>query len=139
MAYLSSTEMNTHLYAENVQVITRGDGTITQAAIDAAISEAKGYLAAYDITTIFAATGTSRNTLLLTFVKDIAAWHLIVLSNAGTETTFRQDRYNRAISWLKEVQKGNIAPDLPKAVDAAGVTTGDPIAYGSNDKRNQHF
>ncbi len=139
MAFLSSEEMNTHMYAENVDVITRGDNTITQASIDAAISEAKGYLSAYDIDTIFAATGSDRNTLLLTFVKDIAAWHLIVLCNAGTETTFRQDRYNRAISWLKEVQKGNIAPDLPKKVDADGNSTGDPIVYGSNDKRNQHF
>jgi len=127
------------MYAENVQVITRGDDTITVAAIDAAVSEAKGYLAAFDITTIFAATGVARNTLLLTFVKDIAAWHLIVLCNAGTETTFRQDRYNRAVSWLKEVQKGNVAPDLPNAVDADGNNTGDPIAFGSNDKRSQHF
>lgn len=139
MAFLSSSEMNTHLYTENVQVITRGDDTITQAAIDAAVSEAKGYLSAYDINTIFAATGSDRNTLLLTFVKDIAAWHLIVLCNAGTETTFRQDRYNRAISWLKAVQKGDIAADLPKAKDADGNATGDPIVYGSNDKRNQHF
>lgn len=139
MAYLEKSDLSTHLYGENIDVITRSDDTLVSAAINAAISEAKGYLSAYDIDTIFATTGTGREELLLTFIKDIAVWHLIVLCNAGTEQQLRQDRYERAVSWLKEVQKGNISPNLPKAVDAKGVDTGDPIAYGSNEKKTQHF
>jgi phage gp36-like protein len=139
MAFLTQAELKTHLYGENIKAITRDDNTIVVAAIDAAIAEAKGYLAAFDIATIFAATSTSRNALLLTFVKDIAAWHLVVLSNAGVELQLRQDRYERAITWLKAVQKGDIAPDLPKAEDEDGEPTGNPIIYGSNEKRNQHY
>jgi phage gp36-like protein len=139
MAYLTKSELKTHIYGENVTAITRSDDTIVAAAIDAAIAEAKGYLNAYDIATIFAAAGTSRNALLLVFVKDIAAWHLVVLSNAGVELQLRQDRYERAIAWLKAVQKGDIVPDLPKAEDEDGNTTGDTIIFGSNDKRTQHF
>ena len=41
MAFLTTSELKTHLYAENVAIITRSDDTITQAAIDAAIAEAK--------------------------------------------------------------------------------------------------
>lgn len=140
MAYLLNTELSTHLYGENIEVITRGDDTLITAAIDAAVQEAKGYLGAYDKTAIFAAVGENRNALLLTFVKDIAAWHLVNLCNAGTEMQLRQDRYERAVSWLKEVQKGNVTPDLP---EATSTETGDPltypIAFGSNDKRNQHY
>ena len=77
MSYLTKEELGTHLYAENIEAITRGDDTLILAAIDTATQEAKGYLAAFDITAIFAATGSNRNALLLTFVKDIAAWHLI--------------------------------------------------------------
>lgn len=139
MAFLTATELKTHLYAENIDVITRSDTTITLAAIDAALAETKGYLGAYDVDVIFSKTGSQRNALLLVFVKDIAAWHLIVLSNAGVELQFRQDRYERAISWLKSVQKGDINPDLPKATDELGNTTGDTIMSGSNKKRNQHF
>jgi phage gp36-like protein len=139
MAYLTQAELKTHIYGENVTAITRSDATIVTAAIDAAIAEAKGYLNAYDIATIFAATGTARNALLLVFVKDIAAWHLVVLSNAGVELQLRQDRYERAIAWLKAVQKGEIVPDLPEAVDDDGLSTGEPILYGSNTKRTQHF
>jgi phage gp36-like protein len=138
MAFLTITELKTHLYNENVDVISRSDDTIVQAAIDAAIAEAKGYLAAFDVTTVFAATGSSRNALLLVFVKDIATWHFIVLCNAGVEMELRQDRYERAVAWLKAVQKGDIAPDLPAAIEADGETRG-VIIFGSNTKREQHF
>lgn len=135
MGFLTIAELKTHLYNENVEVITRGDNTIPQAAIDAAISEARGYLTDYDTVATFAATGAARNALLLTFVKDIATWHFLVLCNAGAELQLRQDRYERAIAWLKAVQKGDVAADLPeKEGDPAGV-----IKFGSNPKKVQHF
>ena len=63
------------------------------------------------------------------------------LCNAGTELKFRQDRYERAIDWLKAVQRGDVSPDLPDR-DAEEDTGNDapigPIAYGSNPKRCQH-
>lgn len=129
--------MKTHLYNENVEVIHRGDETILQAAIDAAIAEARGYLKAYDVAATFAATGSSRNALLLTFVKDIATWHFLVLCNAGVELELRQDRYDRAINWLKAVQRGDVAADLPADTSDNAVTGA--IIFGSNPKRSQHF
>jgi len=44
MAFLTKNELKTHLYEENVDVISRNDETILTAAIDAAVQEAKGYL-----------------------------------------------------------------------------------------------
>lgn len=136
--FLTAEELKTHLYAENVNVISREDDTILTAAIDAATAEAKGYLAAYDREQIFVQTGNSRNALLLVFVKDIAVWHFINLCNAGTEIELRRHRYDRAIDWLKSVQKGDVSPDLPAMQDDAGASTG-IVIFGSNPKRNQHF
>ena len=138
MAFLTPDELKTHLYAESIAAISNTDTTIVSAAVDGAVSEAKGYLASFDIATIFAATGDARNALLLIFIKDMAVWHFITLCNAGTELEFRQTRYDRAISWLKAVQKGDVIPDLPKAV---ATDTSNPaiIAFGSNTKREQHF
>ena len=137
--YLSGVEIKTHLYTDNVEVITQGDDTIVTAAIDAAISEAKGYLSAFDRTAIFDATGSDRNALLLTFVKDIAAWHLLNLCNAGSDMKLRQDRYERAIDWLKAVQKGNVSPDLPVVDSTSTDAPPTGIIFGSNTKRGQHF
>ena len=136
--FISVDELQTHLYQENINVISRADITIVTAAIDGAVQEAKGYLADYDRAAIFAATDENRNALLLIFVKDIAVWHFLTLCNAGAELELRQSRYTRAIDWLKGVQRGDISPDLPKLTDEDGEITGGVI-YGSNAKRNQHF
>ncbi len=132
-------ELKTHLYEEDIATISRDDTTILQAAIDGATAEAKGYLASYNREAIFSATGNKRNALLLIFLKDIAVWHFIVLCNAGTELDLREKRYDRAIAWLKGVQKGDIQPDLPTAIEDDGERATDTIKAGSNPKKTQHF
>lgn len=142
MAYLTPEELKTHLYKENIETITRHDETIIMAAIDAAIGEAYGYLGAYDREKIFKAQEDERNALLLTFIKDIAVWHFICLSNAGVEIQLRQDRYERAIDWLKAVQRSDIKPNLPilENSDQEGDSKGiGEYIFGSNPKRSQHF
>ncbi len=132
--FLSNEEMKTHLHQEDVDVISRGDNTLMTAAIDTAMQEAKGYLSKYNKAVIFETTGTARNALLLTFLKDIAAWHFLVICNAGSDYKIRQDRYDRAVSWLKAVQRGDISPDLPAAETDKGT-----IIFGSNEQKGQHF
>ena len=141
MTFITPEELRTHLYKENVEVIDREDTTILVAAIDAAVEETYGYLGAYDRTKIFGAEGKDRNALLLLFVKDMAVWHFINLCNAGTELELRQDRYDRAVSWLRQVQKGDVKPNLP-IVDNNGDGKPDGAGeylFGSNPKRVQHF
>lgn len=145
MAFLTIKELYTHLYQENEETISRGDKTIPQAAIDAGIAEAKGYLVnRYDADKAFNATGSKRNALLLTFVKDISVWHFVNLGNACVDMELRQLRYERAIDWLEKVQQGNVVADLPSkeadpdAFPGKNNPLGD-IAFGSNPKRHQHF
>ena len=64
MAFITPEELNTHLYRENIEAISREDETVVVASIDAAVSEAKGYLSAYDTEKIFSAEGAERNALL---------------------------------------------------------------------------
>lgn len=143
MAFLTPEELQTHLYKENIATISREDDAIVAAAIDAAIEEAWGYLGAYDREKIFGAVGDQRNALLLIFVKDIAVWHFVNLCNAGTDLQLRQDRYERAVAWLKSVQRSDTKPNLPVVEDADGDGKPDPAVgeyiFGSNPKRSQHF
>ncbi|MGL4331306.1 MAG: phage protein Gp36 family protein [Bacteroidales bacterium] len=141
MTFITPNELETHLYKENIDVISREDETILTAAIDASIQEAYGYLGAYDRSKIFSVSGNERNALLLIFIKDIAVWHFVNLCNAGTDLQLRQDRYERAISWLRQVQKSEIKPNLPiidQDNDGNPDGAGEYI-YGSNPKRTQHF
>lgn len=143
MAFITPKELETHLYKESIDTISREDDTILTAAIDAAIEEAYGYLGNYDRKAIFDSTGSQRNALLLIFVKDLAVWHFVNLCNAGCDLELREKRYDRAISWLRQVQKGDTTTHLPiidedEDGDGKPDTAGEFI-YGSNPKRNQHF
>ena len=140
--FLSPQELQTHLYKENIDTVDRDDGHLLEAAIDAAIQEAKGYLGAYDTERIFhVADRSRRHALLLLFVKDIAVWHFINICNAGCELELREKRYDRAVAWLKQVQRGEVTPDFPIVdADRDGVPDGaGQYIFGSNPKRNQHF
>lgn len=144
MSFIIPSELNTHLYGEIVNEITRGDATVAQVAIDAAVSEVKSYLSDYDITTIFAQVGANRHPLILLFVKDIAAWHLIALSNPNIDLAFRQKRYESAIAWLKGVERRDTTPDLP-LVALPLDDQGNPIiqqgrfSWGGNPPRGDHY
>ena len=96
MSFITADELETHMYSENINVISNDDPAIVQAAIDGATQETKSYLGGYDTARIFSATAGDRNALLLIFVKDIAVWHFVNLCNAGTDINLREARYNRA-------------------------------------------
>ena len=138
--FISSAETYTHLFDETIEAISGNDDRILQQAIDAAIVEAKGYLHRFDLKKIFSACGDKRNPLLLYWVKDIAVWHYINITNPGVDWEVRERRYNAAIAWLKGVQKGDIVPDLPPATDDEGNKQNNTgWAISSNPRRVQHI
>lgn len=137
MSFISSEEIITHLYDEQVDAISGEDETLLLAAIDGAEAEAKGYLPDFDLEAIFAETGTDRHALLVIFVKDIAVWHFINLASPGVDLSLREKRYNAAIAWLKGVKAGDIVPDLPKVTPTDEVSGA--VTYGSNPQRDNHI
>jgi len=139
MSYITPDEITTHLGVEQIEAISDGDETMLTAAIDAATQEAKGYLKAYDIAAELAKTGSQRNALLMIFIKDIAVWHFVNICNVNTSMELRQDRYERAIAWLKAVQKGEVLPDLPTIENNGGEANNLPYKVTSNPKRNNHI
>ena len=139
MAYLESEEIITHLHNEIIQEVQQDWAGAIDASIDAAISEAMGYLSQYDKSAILAQTGAAREPILLLYIKDITIWHFIQLANPNIEMELREKRYERAIQWLRDVQKGIIVPNLPLPV----ATTENPypgkVKFGSNPKRNTQY
>jgi len=107
---LLTTDLKTHLYEDQIAVISRNDEELMETAIVAAEGEAKGYLSRYDIAVIFAKETTQRDATLLMFLKDMATWNFITLANAAADMEFRESRYKQAIAWLKGIQAGKIVP-----------------------------
>lgn len=139
--YVTSQEINTHLYGEQIVAIAEGDMSKLLKAITAAIAEARGYLTVrYDIDAELAKIGDQRNELLVLWIKDIAVWHFVNIGNVNTSLELRAKRRDDAISELVKIQKGNFDIELPRRKDEAGKelnTT--PFSISSNRRRESHI
>jgi len=139
MAFLTPDEIKTHLYSEIVNMVDRTDNSVLQSAIDAAISEVKSYLSAFDTDAIFSSEGDDRNPILLLYTKDISVWHFIQLANPNTNLELRADRYEKAIAWLDKVMRGQVVPDLPMPAPPSDGDQNNFIKWGANAPRNSYF
>lgn len=140
--FVTTAEVNTHIYDEVVEVISRDVESILETAIKAAISEAKGYMSRYDIITLLALTGDDRDPALVMYIKDIACWHFMVLANPNIDLDLRERRYKAATDWLKNIQAGKVVPYGWPSKPVDTETGNDPSSlfkYGSNPKRNNHY
>ena len=136
--FVSKEDLGSAIYGYQVEQITEGDDDLVLQAINAAIEEVGGYLAGnslYDVSAIFATTGTNRNALILTHTVTIAKWYIVELCNADIIYEQAKERYNRAVSWLTKLSKGTVTlGGLPTIPIATGETETDTFGYGSRVK-----
>lgn len=134
--YITIEELKTHAYDEELQAIIREDETIALASIDMAEEFAESKLSKnYDTEAIFSKTGEDRSALLMGFIKDIAIWKLIGLSNPSIDYEDKKFRYTEAVNWLTAVYKGMPAnfPKLPESDKSSS------FSLHSNPKRQNYY
>jgi phage gp36-like protein len=150
--FLEIEDLENSIYNYQIDQITDGDTNITLQAIAAAEQEVRSYLAAnnrrewadgrlrYDVDAIFSATGKERNALILSHTATISKYYIIELCNADIIYEIAKERYDRAVSWFKDLSKGIINLDtLPQLPNEINNSNGDgtyPFMYGSREKFN---
>ncbi len=146
--FIAIQELKTAIYAYQIAEITEADPDITLQAIAAAESEVRSYLLPnnrkdwqdgrplYDAAAILAATGQARNPLLVEVTKNIAVWYLIRLCHVDMIYEQVKERYDRAISWLQQLGRGDITLDLPLLPPATENEGAVPFRSGSRTKFN---
>jgi len=150
--FLLPDDMGTVIYDYQVSQIADGDDTAMPSAIMAAVEEAESYLTPnsrkewqdgrpkYDVNKIFSAVGSARNYLILQHCKTIAKFHFINLCNADILYERAQKNYDRAVSYLKDLGRGNVTLNsLPLLVETPETETEDevlPYRSGSRLKFN---
>lgn len=103
------------------------DPQIIEICEDRAISEMKSYLnKKYDCQAIFSQTGAERHPLILMFALDITIYHIFCQHNPYKMSKIREDRYERAIEWLKGVMKSDIT------IEGAPLLPSDELSDNSN-------
>ncbi len=139
--FIEVTDFSSIVDTKSLDVIMQSEETNLDKAITQAIEEASGYLRSrYDVEATFAATGTARNSKLVLIIADIALYNLIAWLPAKLASEIRTLRYEYAINWLKDVQKGIIQPNLPLAGSASGTEEEhQAIQWGSSEKNNNEW
>jgi phage gp36-like protein len=98
------------------------DPQIVEICEDRAVMEMRSYLnKQYDCNKIFLAQGTERHALVLMFALDIAIYHIFCQHNPYKISKIRQDRYDRAVEWLKGVMRGDVTIDGAPLLSAEEV------------------
>lgn len=139
MPLLTKTDLETHLYAEIRDEISRGDDTLIARAIAMGEGEAKSYLNRYDLAAMFNAS--FQEEFFRSLVKDIVCWHLVKLANPNVSIDLFRTAYEDAIKTFDKVKKGTIDPAWPLRADDPATPNDDAgnIDWSSNTKRSNHF
>lgn len=140
MAYLTTEDLYSHIYADIISEIVRDNEQLIEKAINTAIAEAKSYLRKYDLVKLFSDQIEDEN--LKDKIKDIACWKLVKLANPNIDMNLFKTLYDDAISWFRDIMKGQADPEKwPYKEDdpATSFIENSSLSWSSNRKRNQHF
>jgi phage gp36-like protein len=136
MPFTDSDDLTLSILPRELSEITGGDASIVTTCLSVAESEARSYLYdGYDVDAIFGATGADRFPMLVQSIADIAIYYVVARCQAGSYLEDRMARYDRAIRWLKMVQKSELFTDLPRRP----VPAQPPISVSSNRKRRNYY
>jgi hypothetical protein len=138
----------TSLYREVIEAITRNSSEAAEMHILSAESMVRSYMSKYDCNAIFGTadtpptcTGASVE-LIKKIIKMIAAYYMVRMANPNVDIEIYRLDYQDALEWLKELQKGNVNPDLPYKPDDPNTPqdeSGNEVSWSSNVKRTNHF
>lgn len=91
----------------------------------------------YDVEAAFAHEGGERDAELVGCATDIALYHICCSLPQRMGYEMRKERYEQALKYLKDIQAGNVTPDIPTLTGPGGEEDyHNPVRYGSAEKNN---
>lgn len=150
--FLTISDLKNNIYNYQVEQITENDESIVLQALDTAEQEVKSYFyinnkkehldgrKIYDVDEIFSARGQERNALIVSLCLSVAKWYIVDLCNADIIYDHAKERYDRAIEYLKKINKGEVSlgnlPLLSEEENKTSETDKKPFRFGSREKFN---
>lgn len=135
--FIEIADYDATLHREILDSLVRDDATLIEVCEDRAIAQMRGYMSRiYDCDKVFSARGGNRNQLVMMFAIDIAIYHIFCIHNPHNMSQIRVDRYERAVEWLKGVQKGVVEVDGLPAAPARDEDASTPYLISSEPKRH---
>lgn len=143
----------TSLYPEIIQKITRGNDLHAERALAEAESLVRSYMSRFDQKSIFGIPNTIPPTAptftgpgidhIKKVIKIIASYYLVRKSNPNVNIELFRADYEDALDWLRELQSGNVNPDLPYPEDDPNTPDDESnrtgVYFHSNNKLTHSF
>lgn len=138
--FIQKKDYDASVHAEIIDSVIRQDETLLDICENRAIEEMTSYLGArYDCEKLFAMRESERPQLVLMMCLDIAIYHVFCIHNPMKLSRMRENRYERAVEWMKSVRKGDISiPGIPLAGSDNPAANRTPFQMKSNPKRNNY-
>lgn len=139
--FISTADYDATIHREILDSLLRKDAPtydpqIIEICEDRAISEMRSYLNKYyDCDKIFSQSDADRHPLILMFAIDITVYHIFCQHNPYKMAKIRQERYDRAIEWLKGVMKGDITIDGAPLIEEPSLGDNSPWQIQADDAR----
>ena len=139
-AFINIEDYDARIHREILDALVRNDEAIVEILEDQSISLMRSYLNnRYDCDAIFSATGTDRNSLILMMALDITVYNIFCVHNPQKISQITKDRYDRAIEWLKQVNRGQTNIDGAPLLSSKELATNSRYLTRSNYKRVNHY
>lgn len=123
MNYITDTDYKSIIGEAALKAVSQVDAENRRRAESAALEEVAGYLRpAYDAAAEFGKQGIDRNEHLVMIVCDVSLYHLSASLPNRLGAEVRKERYERAVKWLEDVQRGRIVPALARPDVSSGGT-----------------
>jgi phage gp36-like protein len=132
--FITEVDLKGKIYDEELDAVTRKEPTAINDNINLAIEEVDTYLnQRYDTSEIWVKRGNERHNFIKHLCVDIALYHIhSILSDVPV---IRRERYDYAVSKLKEIRKGETKlPGVPLVKDEPEEKDQD-ILHGGIDTR----
>ena len=139
-AFINITDYKARIHREILDALVREDESIVEIVEDQSIALMRSYLGnRYDCDKIFSATGGGRNQLILMMALDITVYNIFKIHNPQKMSQVTKDAFERAMTWLKEVNRGNVSIDGAPLLPEEDLAANSPFLTISNKKRTNHY
>jgi phage gp36-like protein len=138
--FINIPDYDARIHREILDALVRNDESIIEIIEDQSISLMRSYLnSRYDCNAIFSATGNERNGLILMMALDITVYNIFSVHNPQKISQITKDRYDRAMEWLRQVNKGQTNIDGAPLLSPEELSAKSPYLTRSNRKRVNHY
>ncbi|MDH8702354.1 phage gp36-like protein [Dysgonomonadaceae bacterium PH5-43] len=138
--FINIGDYKARIHREILDALVREDESIIEIVEDQSIALVRSYLNnRYDCDKIFSATGSARNQLVLMMALDITVYNIFKIHNPQKMSQVTKDAFERAMIWLKEVNKGSVSIDGAPLLPEDELAGKSPFLTKSNRKRTNHY